>query len=166
MTRIYYNFEGTGCANANEIEYLKQKLAGPSQMNFTAKMLYKASLHGFDPRDAHSKADGFANTITLLKLKSGVSVAAYTSLEMSSPVYPKQPGWFTDYEAFLLNLSSKLAFPSKGGQYGGIGKSAAEWPSFGRYELWCAGGSLLNEEGSITSSTGDYWGPGFGITVN
>jgi len=23
MTRTYYNFEGTGCANANEIEYLK-----------------------------------------------------------------------------------------------------------------------------------------------
>jgi hypothetical protein len=76
-------------------------------------MLYKASMHGFDPIDAHSKADGFASTITLLKLKSGVSVAAYTSLTLSSPRY--DGGFYSDYEAFLLNLSSKLAFPSKGG---------------------------------------------------
>ena len=44
-----------------------------------AKLVYKASRDGQKAEDFHKKADGVSPTVTFAKLKSKVTVAAYTS---------------------------------------------------------------------------------------
>ena len=66
------------------------------------ELKYRASRDGFKSDDFHSKCDGIAKTLTVIKAKSGNIFGGYTEKEW----YPY--GVFvTDPKAFIFSLVSK-----------------------------------------------------------
>ena len=71
------------------------------------KFLYRASKHGFGSKDFHSKCDGKANTLTILKA-NGFIFGGFTSASWdSSGKYKSDPN------AFLFSLTNKDNKPCK-----------------------------------------------------
>ena len=73
-------------------------------------ILYRASDHGWQPEDFHSKCDNNGPTISLFKSKQGDCFGGYTSKNWQS--FPKGET-LIDKEAFLFNLNYNRIFPSK-----------------------------------------------------
>ena len=81
------------------------------------QLKYKASIDGFKASDFHTKCDGIANTLIVIKSESGNIFGGFTEKEWHSI-----GGWVTDPSAFIFSLINKDARPfkvicSNGGQY-------------------------------------------------
>jgi len=63
---------------------------------------YQASRDGFKSTDFHSKCDGIANTLTVVKAKIGNIFGCFTEKEWHSSC-----GFVTDPEAFIFSLVNK-----------------------------------------------------------
>ena len=73
------------------------------------KLLYRASKHGFDANDFHSKCDGHANTLTILKAnESSFIFGGFTSI-----AWDVSGQWKSDPNAFLFSLTNKDKKPCK-----------------------------------------------------
>jgi hypothetical protein len=72
-------------------------------------LLYRATRDGFRSRDFHSKCDGHANTLTILKAKgSSFIFGGFTSVDWdSSGKYKSDPN------AFIFSLTNKDNLPLK-----------------------------------------------------
>ena len=78
---------------------------------------YRASRDGFKSTDFHSHCDGIANTLTVIKAKSGNIFGGFTEQEWHS-----RGGLVTDSKAFIFSLVNKeeqlfKAMCSNGNQY-------------------------------------------------
>ena len=79
--------------------------------NAQFKLLYRASEHGFDINNFHSKCDGHANTLTILKANgSSFIFGGFTSAKWESH---KQGQCKSDPNAFLFSLTNKDNKPCK-----------------------------------------------------
>ena len=67
-------------------------------------ILYRASEHGFNSKDFHSKCDGHANTLTILKSSGGSS---FIFGGFTSATWDSLSGWKADSDAFLFSLTNK-----------------------------------------------------------
>ena len=63
---------------------------------------YRASKDGFKSTDFHSKRDGIANTLTIIKAKSGNIFGGFTE-----KVWHSSCGFVTDPKAFIFSLFNK-----------------------------------------------------------
>lgn len=81
----------------NAVELLN--LAPDFNRYIKAKLLYKASINGFDSATFHRLCDGYANTLTVVKATTGYVFGAYASARFSS-----KTGFTTDPDAFLFSL--------------------------------------------------------------
>jgi hypothetical protein len=68
-------FTNSKCATEKEKEFLL-KLLGKKQL--VTILLYSGSIHGWDPKDFHSRSDGKRPTISLFKVKDGDCIGGYT----------------------------------------------------------------------------------------
>lgn len=68
-------------------------------------MLYKATVHGDKSSDFKSRFNGNGLTITLLKLKNGMSIAAYLLSNSYKALYSD--------DSFLVNLNAQQIFKSR-----------------------------------------------------
>jgi len=71
---------------------------------------YRATKNGFKSADLHSKCDGVANTLTLIKAKSGNIFGGFTEKEWHS-----DDDFVTDPNAFIFSLVSKKKKTFKAG---------------------------------------------------
>jgi hypothetical protein len=72
-------------------------------------LLYRATRDGFGSSDFHSKCDGHANTLTILKAKESKFIfGGFTAAEWES-----QYKWKSDPNAFLFSLTNKDSKPVK-----------------------------------------------------
>ena len=69
---------------------------------------YRASRDGFKSTDFHSHCDGIANTLTVIKAKSGNIFGGFTEQEWNSDGV-----WITDPNAFIFSLVNKEDKPFK-----------------------------------------------------
>ena len=69
---------------------------------------YRASRDGFKSTDFHSHCDGIANTLTVMKAKSGNIFGGFTEQEWNSDAV-----WITDPNAFIFSLVNKEENPFK-----------------------------------------------------
>ena len=69
---------------------------------------YRASRDGFKSTDFHSHCDGIANTLTVIKAKSGNIFGGFTEQKWHSRVK-----WVTDPNAFIFSLVNKEENPFK-----------------------------------------------------
>ena len=69
---------------------------------------YRASRDGFKSTDFHSHCDGIANTLTVIKAKSGNIFGGFTVQKWHSRVK-----WVTDHNAFIFSLVNKEENPFK-----------------------------------------------------
>ena len=73
------------------------------------KLGNRGTRHGFDSNDLHSKWDGHANTLTILKAKgSGFIFGGFTAVSWDS-----LSGRKSDLNAFLFSLTNKDKKPVK-----------------------------------------------------
>ena len=72
------------------------------------KLKYRASRDGFKSTDFHSKCDGIANTLTVIKAKSGNIFGGFTEQKWHS-----RDGVVTDPKAFIFSLVNKEERPFK-----------------------------------------------------
>ena len=94
------------------------------------ELKYRASRDGFKSTDFHSHCDGIANTLTVIKAKSGNIFGGFTEQEWHS-----RSEWITDPKAFIFSLVNKEEKPfkvpcSNGGQKA-IGCNSKNGPCFG-----------------------------------
>ena len=73
-------------------------LTSMTNSNPHALLLYKATRDGFTASSFHSKCDGRANTVTIIKTIN-YAFGAYTSAAWSS-----SSGWVSDSAAFIFSL--------------------------------------------------------------
>jgi hypothetical protein len=72
-------------------------------------LLYRGSRDGFGSNDFHSKCDGHANTLTILKAKESEFIfGGFTTVEWDS-----SNDWKSDANAFILSLTNKDNKPLK-----------------------------------------------------
>ena len=72
------------------------------------ELKYRASRDGFSSSDFHSHCDGIANTLTVIKAKSGNVFGGFTEQEWHS-----RGDYVTDPKAFLFSLINKEVKPFK-----------------------------------------------------
>ena len=72
------------------------------------ELKYKATRNGFKASDFHKKCDGIANTLTVIKAKSGNIFGGFTKQEWHS-----RGGFVTDPNAFIFSLINKKEKPFK-----------------------------------------------------
>ncbi len=84
------------------------KLLGNKPVTLT--LLYSGHLHGWTPKDFHSRCDSKGRTVSLYQIEQGDCIGGYTSQCWESPV-----GWVykADSSAFLINLTRSRHFPSE-----------------------------------------------------
>ena len=75
----------------------------------TFKLLYRASEHGFDANNFHSKCDGKANTLTIFK----ASECSFIFGGFTSATWIGSGQWKSDPNAFLFSLTNKDNQPCK-----------------------------------------------------
>ena len=66
-----------------------------------AKLLYRATNDGFSTKDFHSKCDGVAKTVTIIKNNLNHVFGGYTSSEWKSE---EDYGWISDSNSFIFSL--------------------------------------------------------------
>ena len=72
------------------------------------ELKYRASRDGFKSTDFHSHCDGIANTLTVIKAKSGNIFGGFTEQEWHS-----RSEWVKDPKAFIFSLANKEEKPFK-----------------------------------------------------
>ena len=72
------------------------------------ELKYRATKNGFKSADFHSKCDGVANTLTLIKAKSGNIFGGFTEKEWHS-----DDDFVSDPNAFIFSLVNKKRKPFK-----------------------------------------------------
>ena len=87
---------------------LQNQLAKLSKLPVDQKLelKYRASRDGFSSSDFHSHCDGIANTLTVIKAKSGNVFGGFTEQEWHS-----RGGFITDPNAFIFSLVNKEEKP-------------------------------------------------------
>ena len=117
---------------------------------------YKGTRDKFHPKAFHLRCDGVSPSVSLLKTKKGLSIAAYTSAPWDSP---EEWTYATDKDAIVLNLTSRLVFPCKDPSKA-IQSRYGKGPMFGKQELY------FNSE--PFNSNNNCWsylsGPAYGFT--
>ncbi len=74
-------------------------------------VLYRATRDGFDSGDFHSRCDGRANTLTIVKAKESQFIfGGFTSVSWESSTNGK---WKSDRHAFIFSLTNKDNKPLK-----------------------------------------------------
>ena len=111
-------------------------------------MIYRASDHGFRAKDFHSKCDGKANTLTVLKANGFIFGGFTTATWDSSGQYK------SDSNAFLFSLTNKDNQPCKmkikpNRQQNAIGCFSSFGPKFG-------GGYDINITADSNTKNGSY----------
>ena len=114
----------------NESEFDMIHLAIKSRMNKEVKeikKLYQASIDGDGAINFHSKCDGIANTLVLIKSAGNRRYGGFTSAQWASP---SSGEWKDDPNAFLFSLDKHKIYPYNGnGQ--AIYNSKDQCPHFG-----------------------------------
>ena len=89
---------------------LQNQLANLCKFPFGQKweLKYRASRDRFKASDFHSRCDGIANTLTVIKAKSGNIFGGFTEQEWHS-----RGGFVTDPNAFIFSLVNKEENPFK-----------------------------------------------------
>jgi len=89
---------------------LKRQLVNLCEFSFGQKWVlkYRASRDGFRSIDFHSKCDGIANTLTVIKAKTGNIFGGFTEQKWSSDDED-----VTDPNAFIFSLVNKEEKPFK-----------------------------------------------------
>jgi hypothetical protein len=123
-------------------------LASITKPTRTATLLYRATRDGFAASSFHSRCNGKANTVTLIKTNSNYVFGAYTSA-----IWPSSSGYVTDSTAFIFSLrksggSSMENFPIITSVYSIYGNSGYG-PAFG-------GGHDIHVRDSSNVYTGSY----------
>ncbi len=72
------------------------------------QLKYKASIDGFKASDFHTKCDGIANTLTVIKSENGNVFGGYTEKEWHS-----KGEYVTDPSALIFSLVNKDEKPFK-----------------------------------------------------
>ena len=70
-------------------------------------LLYRGSRDGFRASDFHSRCDGWPNTLTIVKSKSGNIFGGYTIIPWKSIEYDENNGYEYDNSAFIFSLVNK-----------------------------------------------------------
>lgn len=88
--------------NTNDIQFILEALNQPIAL----KLLFVASHNSFSAQQFHKSCDGIPNTITIVKTIFGKTIAGFTPIKWSSPIYST---WLPDpsKESFLLSLNLK-----------------------------------------------------------
>jgi len=86
------------------------------------ELIYRGSRDGFSAREFHSKCDGKANTLTIIKSTNGNIFGGFTTEAWSS-----SESWVKDTRAFVFSLVNNKNKPFRRG-YQGKDKSS----------LWCS----------------------------
>ena len=84
------------------------KLLGSKPISLT--LLYSGHLHGWKPKDFHSRCDSKGRTVSLFQIEQGDCIGGYTSQCWESLNSGKRKA---DSSAFLFNLTRSRHFPSK-----------------------------------------------------
>ncbi len=84
------------------------KLLGNKPITLT--LLYSGHLHGWTPKDFHSRCDSKGRTVSLFQIEQGDCIGGYTGQCWESLEIGK---WKADSSAFLFNLTRSRHFPSK-----------------------------------------------------
>jgi hypothetical protein len=131
-------FHGTECADFNGLKFLDVWLTSYSgfenlrSTKYRTVLKYKGSRDGFMAKDFHSKVDGLTPNLSLIKLKNGTSIAAYTLAKWQSTNLSKSG---PDKHAFLVNLTTRALFlPCKLPQLATSSQNGFG-PTFGSHEL-------------------------------
>jgi len=106
------------------------------------ELKYRASRDGFKASDFHSNCDGIANTLTVIKVKSGNIFGGFTEQAWQS-----RAEFVTDPKAFIFSLINKEKNPfkvmcSNEGE-GAIICSPTNGPWFGINDIWIGPNSNL-----------------------
>ena len=107
------------------------------------KLLYRASEDGFESKDFHTKCDGHANTLTILKA-NGFIFGAFTTAAWNNFSW-----WLSDPNAFLFSLTNKENKPCKmkidpKQSSNAIYCSSEYGPIFGHSDIFISSNSNIN----------------------
>ena len=83
------------------------KLLGNKKLVTT--LLFRGSLHGWEPYNFHSHCDEKSPTISLFKIKNGDTIGGFTTRQWES-----SDEFYVDSDSFLFNLSASRVFPNSG----------------------------------------------------
>ena len=120
------------------------------------KLLYRASEHGFESNDFHSKCDGKANNLTILK----ASESSFIFGGFTTKSWDGNSGYKSDPNAFLFSLTNKdnqpckMKIDPKEHRYA-INFCSAYGPTFGFEEIKIASNANLNK--NSLSDLGDIY---------
>lgn len=145
---IYYKIDGirellnkSFILTADQMEELMTLCGFKRNQHFT--VLYRASQDGFSSNDFHSKCDGHANTLTIIRTVDSFVFGGYTTAKWS-----KKGGYEHDLHAFLFSYLNKAKKPKVMKcilpQFA-IECNAACGPAFGKNDMHIAGNSNVNE---------------------
>lgn len=81
-----------------DTEFLKEAL---KDCEIYISMAYRASLHGWDPKEFHSRCDHIGATLSFYQVRYGPCIGGYASEEWESRYITK-----VDKKAFLFNLKT------------------------------------------------------------
>jgi hypothetical protein len=115
-------------------------------------LVYQGSRDGFAALDFHTKADGIANTLTIIKTNRSNIFGGYTAAAWAT--YPAPGIFHSDNTSFLYSLVNeknlapyKMIIPSKNANYA-ICNRADYGPLFGEgYDLWVGDSSNIKNSG-------------------
>ena len=109
IIRFFIDFKFKFDSNIMNIELQKQ-LVNLCEFSVGQEwdLKYRASRDSFKSTDFHSKCDGIANTLTVIKAKSGNVFGGFTEKEWHSSC-----GFVTDPNAFIFSLVNKEDKPFK-----------------------------------------------------
>ncbi len=101
-------FSNSRCQITNEMRAFLINLLGNKPV--TSTLLYSGHLHGWMPKNFHSKCDKKGRTVSLFQIKDGDCIGGYTSQCWESSDHFE---YKADSSAFLFNLTRSRHFPSK-----------------------------------------------------
>jgi len=119
--------------------------------DFSLKLIYKATEHGFEAVDFHNKVDGVINTLTVITIENGIRIGGFTPVALTG-----SNDWKSDdsLKTFIFSLTKKAKFTLQEDQrkyavcdYNGAG------PCFGSCDLFIRNKPHLDNHERYKNST-------------